>query len=87
MKTLISTVLNVQDQPDDRWHATIAGEVPVNVGRIELPEDICDYLDASGVSDIHPGTYSFGLSGSGKCSFSIGQEIRVTAYEIGELPQ
>jgi hypothetical protein len=79
-----STVVNVQDD-DDGFHVTATVDAPDGVDlahlRVELPGGIRVNPDASSVSDIGTGTHSFGLSGSGKSPFKVGDQIPLTVYE------
>ena len=59
--------------------------VNVVIERIELDGIDAD-VDASPVSDIDPGTFSFGISGPGNSPFKVGDLIPVRAFERGELP-
>jgi hypothetical protein len=86
MKTLVATVINVQDEPDNHYHATATVDAPIIVSRIEFPEGLCADPDASTVSDVGATTYSFGLSGPGKSPYKVGDEIPIRAFEIGEFP-
>jgi hypothetical protein len=87
MKALIATVVSIQEEPNDRYHATATVHVPDNIEHVELmPEGICADADASALSDIDPGTYSIGISGPGKAPFEVGFRIPARAFERDELP-
>ena len=87
MKSLIATVVKVQEEPGDRYHATVTIVLPGDIEHVELMlEDICADADASALSDTDPGTHSIGISGSGKPPFDVGFQIPARAFERGALP-
>jgi hypothetical protein len=87
MKTLVATVVNIQEEPDNRYHAAVTLVLPDNIEHVELMlEGISAEADASALSDTDPGTHSIGISGQGKPPFEVGHRIPVRAFERGELP-
>jgi hypothetical protein len=87
MKPLVATVVNIQEEPDNRYHAAVTLVLPDNIEHVELMlEGISAEADASALSDTDPGTHSIGISGSGKPPFEVGHQIPVRAFERGELP-
>jgi len=74
MRTLLATVINVQECPDG-YHPTLNLE-PGNLRRVELmPEGIYADLDASNVSDIDPETHSIAISGAGRSPLKVGDQV------------
>jgi hypothetical protein len=87
MPKVIATVVKVQEEPGDRYHATVTIVLPGDIEHVELMlEDICADADASALSDTDPGTHSIGISGSGKPPFEVGFQIPARAFVRGELP-
>jgi hypothetical protein len=88
MKPLIATVVNIQEEPDNRYHAAVTLVLPDNIEHVELMLEgiISTEADTSALSDTDPGTHSIGISGPGKPPFEVGYQIPVRAFERGELP-
>ena len=87
MKSLIATVVSIQEEPEDRFHAAVTIVLPDDIEHVELMlEGICADANASALSDTDPGTHSIGISGSGKPPFEVGFQIPARAFERGELP-
>jgi hypothetical protein len=87
MKPLVATVVKIQEEPDNRYHAAVTLVLPDNIEHVELMlEGISAEADASALSDTDPGTHSIGISGPGKPPFEVGYQIPVRAFERGELP-
>ena len=87
MKPLVATVVNIQEESDNRYHAAVTLVLPDNIEHVELMlEGISAEADASALSDTDPGTHSIGISGPGKPPLKVGHRIPVRAFERGELP-
>ena len=77
MKLLIATVVNIQEEPDNRYHAAVTLVLPDNIEHVELMlEGISAEADASALSDTDPGTHSIGrghhqyfMPGQMRCPF------------------
>jgi hypothetical protein len=87
VKPLVATVVNIQEEPDNHYHATVTLVLPDNIEHVELIlEGISAEADAPPLSDTDTGTHSIGISGRGKPPFEVGYQIPVRAFERGELP-
>src|SRR5258708_19905294 len=87
MKPLVATVVNIQEEPDNRYHAAVTLVLPDNIEHVELMlEGISAEADASALSDTDPGTHSLGISGQGKPPFEAGHRTPMRAFHRTKFP-